>query len=75
MAINAIGKKNKWGRRRERERKEGRGNERKERGMRREGENQVGIWRTDAATTEAGKFKCPRWAYTVTVHGPKRRSV
>lgn len=35
-------KKNKWGRRRERERKEGAGSERKERGVGREGENQVG---------------------------------
>ena len=64
MVINAIGKKNKWGRRRERERKEETGNERKERGMGREGENQVGIWRMNAAATGAGKFKCPGWAYT-----------
>lgn len=75
MVINAIGKKNMWGRRRERERKEETGNERKERGVGREGENQVGIWRTNAAAMGAGKFKCPGWAYTLRVHWPKRRSV
>ena len=33
------------------------------RGVGREGENQVGLWGTNAATVGAGTLTCPRWAY------------